>query len=36
MVTRIERKYQRQQRMCRPGKLTPVEFEALDAGPKAA
>jgi len=36
MVTWIERKYHRQRRKRRLGKLTPVEFEALDGASMAA
>ena len=36
VVTWIERKYHRQRRKRRLGKLTPVEFEALDAALRAA
>ncbi len=36
IVTWIERKYHRQRRKRRLGKMTPVEFEALDAASKAA
>ena len=36
MVTWIEKKYHRQRRKRRLGKLTPVEFEALDKASRAA
>ena len=36
IVTWIERKYHRQRRKRRLGKMTPVEFEALDAARRAA
>jgi putative transposase len=36
MVTWIEKKYHRQRRKRRLGRLTPVEFEALDKASRAA